>query len=148
MVRLDHHHRHSVASQLFDYRAAETAVAAYDDVFLEIVNSTTHCGLPEKVSKASLNDQLPDYREEVDRTSDSCDYQSNRKKTTDRAERLYLLEAHSRYGDNGHVKGVENRHMLYQDVAGGADHSHQRDQRDCKRESAGRGHLGGAARSM
>ena len=30
--------------------------------------------------------------------------------------------------------------MLYQDVAGGADHSHQRDQRDCERESAGWAH--------
>src|ERR1035437_9383119 len=107
---------------------------------LETVNSAIHCALPEKLSKAPLDHKFPNHRKQVNRAADSCDYQPNRKKTTGRAERLYLAEPHRRDGNDGHVEGVENRQVLDQPVAGCADYGHRRDQRDCERESASWGH--------
>ena len=120
-VSLDHHHRHRAARQLFDDRAAETPEAAHDDVFLETVNFAIHCALPEKLSKAPLNDKFPDYRKQVNGAADTCDYQPDCKKTTGRAQRLHLAEADRRDGDDRHVKRVEHRHVLDQDVTGCAE---------------------------
>src|SRR5208283_2166364 len=111
---------------------------------LETVNFAIHCALPEKLFKPPLDDKFPNHRKQVNRAADTCDYQPNRKKTTSRAERLYLAEPHRRDGNDGHIEGVENRHVLDQPVTDRADYGHHRDQRDCERESASWRHPGAA----
>ena len=112
-------------------------------MLIETVNFAIHCALPEKFSKASLNNKFPDHREQVNRAADAGDYQPDREKTAGRAQRLHLLEPDRRDGDHGHIDGVENRHVLDQPVTGGADDGRQRNQRDCERESASWGHPDG-----